>query len=112
MDSKFKVGDEVVIVKYGHRFWSYEDQSSYAKLLFKCDEEKYGVYDALPDLVGQKGTVDIVSNTQGRWQYAINGPNKHAWYDEQQLEKVLSTSENKKARSGSSSKAKTDRAGR
>lgn len=89
MDSKFKVGDEVVIVKFGHRFWSYEDQSSYAKLLFKCDEEKYGVYDALPELVGQKGIIDGVNLCQGRYSYSLTGPNKHAWYDEQQLEKIL-----------------------
>jgi hypothetical protein len=45
-----------------------------------------------PELVGQKGIICEVSLTQGKYHYAINGIiDKHAWYDEKQLKKVLSS---------------------
>jgi hypothetical protein len=113
MEAKFKVGDEVVIVKYGHHFWSYEPvPGCNFPVLYDNKEEGYKVYDMSPELVGQKGIIDQVTNTQGMWKYAINGPNKHAWYDEKQLEKVLPTPEDKRFRGYGTSKKKTDRAGR
>ena len=88
MKPKFKIGDKVEIINYGHRFWSYEEESSYAKLLFANIEEGYKVYDALPHLVGQKGVIDAVNDVQGRPFYSIKGPDKHAWYDENQLQLI------------------------
>ena len=46
-----------------------------------------------PELVGQEGFIDKVTKTQGEYKYAINGLSKYAWYNEDQLEKVLSASE-------------------
>lgn len=86
---KFKKGDEVMIVNYGHRIWSYEPMA-----------EGYKVYDINPGLIGQKGIIDNAHLTQGIPTYSINGPTKHAWYDEQQLE-LLSAPEDKTVRSDS-----------
>lgn len=88
MDSKFKVGDKVRVIRYGHPFWSWQKIPG-AKLLSK-DKSPYW-YDMSPDLVGKEGTICKVTSTQGDIQYAINGiSGKYAWYDEEQLEKVLS----------------------
>ena len=112
MDSKFKVGDEVTIIKYGSRYWSYDPIDVSFKVLFHNKEEGYKVYDMSPDLVGKKGIIDQVIDQQGKWKYALNGTNKYAWYDEKQLEKVLPAPEDKRFRGYGTSKKKTDRAGR
>ena len=88
MDSKFKVGDEVTIIKYGSRYWSYDPIDVSFKVIFHNKEEGYKVYDINPELVGQKGIVDGISFTHEKPKYSLQGPNKTAWYDEQQLEKV------------------------
>jgi hypothetical protein len=88
MDSKFKVGDKVTIIKYGSRYWSYERIDTAFKILYDNVPEGYKVYDINPELVGQTGIVDKVIDQQGSWKYALTGPHKYAWYDEQQLEKT------------------------
>ena len=46
-------------------------------------------YDINPKIVGKEGVVEKATNTQGKFQYAVNGiPEKHAWYDEKQLELI------------------------
>jgi hypothetical protein len=106
---KYKVGDEVVIVGYGHRFWSYDPvPGCNFPVLYDNKEEGYKVYDMSPELVGQKGTIDDAHLTQGIPTYSVNGPTKHAWYDEQQLE-LLSAPKNQTVRSDSISPAEEDR---
>ena len=78
-DSKFKIGDKVRIIGYGHLFWSYD----------KPSDKIPTWYDMSPELVGQIGIIANITNTQGIPKYALKGPNKYAWYDEKQLEKVL-----------------------
>jgi hypothetical protein len=60
MDSKFKVGDEVTIIKYGSRYWSYEKEPEEFPVLFHNKKEGYKVYDMLPELVGQIGVLHEV----------------------------------------------------
>ena len=91
MDSKFKTGDKVRVIKYGHPYWSWQKMPG-MKMLSK-DKSPYW-YDKSPELVGQEGVIDKVTKTQGNYKYSINGiKGKYAWYDEDQLEKVLSTPE-------------------
>jgi uncharacterized protein YodC (DUF2158 family) len=85
-NSKFKVGDEVHIIKYGSLFWSYEKESNSFPVISENKEKGYKVYDSDPELVGQTGIVCKVTKTQGKFEYALEGPNKCAWYDEEQLE--------------------------
>ena len=46
------------------------------------------ITDMSPELLGQIGVIAKVSNVQGKDQYAINGPNKYAWYFDSQLELI------------------------
>lgn len=76
MKPKFRVGDNVKIIGYGH-------------LGFSVNE---GVYDCMPEIVGKKGIVTEVkdwSNAYGVnnfYQYSIDGvSSKTAWFDEKQL---------------------------
>lgn len=72
---KYSIGDRVQITKYGHIIWSQKD----------------GAVDMAPELVGQTGIVSnisgplLYSDGSNRWSYALEGPNKHAWYQEDQL---------------------------
>jgi|WetSurSiteA1Bulk_404760.scaffolds.fasta_scaffold16732_4 hypothetical protein len=90
--AKFKVGDEVRIIKYGSLIWSYEKEM-YKK--YKTGDEDPGKpiwYDINPELVGQKGIVTKVNKTQGEYFYILKGPVKCAWYNEDQLKAVFSLS--------------------
>lgn len=77
--TKFKIGDMVKVVNYGHR------------LLMGPDMQLQGYpykWDMRPEVVGQTGIVTTAEETQGRSQYVVEGPSKHAWYDDDQLELV------------------------
>lgn len=88
-ECKFKVGDEVVIVNYGHLFWSRMPlPGCNFPVLFENKKEGYVAYDMHPDYVGQKGTVTDAHLTQGIPRYALEGPGKVAWYNEEQLKKI------------------------
>lgn len=102
----FKIGMKVKVVKYGHLIWS-SDKIAGAKLI---KEEPAGMYwyDIYPDLVGQKGVIVKISGKQ----YAIKGPYKYAWYDKQQLKKVLFASKSKIIRRNDISEKKINRVGR
>tara|TARA_R110000796_G_scaffold59371_1_gene136821 strand:+ start:24918 stop:25145 length:228 start_codon:yes stop_codon:yes gene_type:complete len=69
---KFKVGDKVEVIKYGHAIWSAADD----------------VIDIDPQLVGQQGVVVEAEICQNLKHYALDGLSKYAWYDEQQLKLV------------------------
>ena len=73
--SKFKTGDIVRIVNYGHRYWEIIDGEVYIR-------------DMRPDIVGQVAVVEKVTVTQERPQYVLIGASKSAWYNEDQLELI------------------------
>lgn len=74
---KFKIGDEVEIVNYGHNIWS-SDGNGHFEIL-----------DIAKGVIGQKGVIVKVLDTQGIPKYAIDGIiGKHAWFDEQQLKYI------------------------
>ena len=86
MKAKFTIGDKVRIVNYGAEGWS-------NKPFGLVMEEKDGMYhcDAMPELVGERGEITRVEKIQDLWfQYALKGPNKTAWYFEDQLELIVS----------------------
>lgn len=58
-------------------------------------KEVDGVYwiDLNPELVGQEGVIVTVSNTQNIPKYSLSGPNKTAWYNEDQLELISNSEE-------------------
>ena len=85
MESKFKAGDKVKVINYGHLYYSSTE----------------GIKDASPYIVGQKGIVrgsyfDLfptfcVNDTTDRNKhiYDVDGiPRKCAWYNEDQLELI------------------------
>jgi len=92
MKPKFKIGDRVKVINYGHLIWSsypnprwvlhsrhYTGISTTGKRLY------YNMYDMSPELVGRIGVVSDISNNT----YAIEGiPGKCAWYNEDQLRKL------------------------
>lgn len=67
---KFNVGDKVRIINYGHMaVWQGKD------------------FDMTPEIIGKEGIICIANG--GYQGYAINGiPEKHAWYNEDQLELI------------------------
>lgn len=91
-EQKFKPGDRVRIVGYGHPIWQFV-------------EGKTTTMDMSPDLVGKEGVIkgsyaDFIEsgdhrfrggsrNEENQSQYHVEGiPEKCAWYDEQQLELI------------------------
>ena len=93
--SKLKIGDTVKIINYGHpisitkKAWSDWFAKGYCdteipKNLLQEDETFY-TYDMSPEVVGQIGKVQVISNISGYCLSGIKG--KFAWYNEEQLEK-------------------------
>ena len=81
--TKFKVGDHVKIINYGHQMMS---------IVLRADSEKADdpeYFDMSPELIGQTGVI-IEANTDSNGDaYAIdNIPQKQAWYRNDQLELV------------------------
>ncbi len=73
---KYKTGDKVRIVNYGHR-------------IFSNMNGKFEIIDISAELVGMEGIIKEGKVTQDRPSYVLDGiPNKCAWYDEEQLEMI------------------------
>lgn len=77
-----KVGDQVEIVKYGALLWS--------RMELSCKKISDGLYDTQPELVGQGGIVIDAHLTHGNPTYALSGPSKVAWYNDDQLKLIYS----------------------
>lgn len=88
---KFKAGDKVRIINYGHLVWQVGGGKEISWV------------DISPELVGKQATVDGSyadfielgkpnflghRNEQNEKQYALLGVSKHAWYNEEQLELI------------------------
>lgn len=98
MDFKFEINDDVRIVGYGHIIYmTSKENHNWGELV---------PMDIRPDLINKIGKVKERIITQGKPKYALSGLSKTAWYDEKQLEKVLSASEGKT--DGSSSPLKEE----
>ena len=112
--NKFKVGDAVKIINYGHKTW-YSSQTTYNNFqkLEQVSKKKFEqfllwgestieepiyeeddnlgavIVDNSAFLVGKEGIISEVTNTQGLWKYSIKGiPEKAAWYNEDQLQLI------------------------
>lgn len=76
MQPKYKVGDNVVVIKYGHKIWH-------------CNNGEYFTTDMCPEIVGQNGIIVKAETVQNIPHYAVDGiDGKHAWYDEDQLQLI------------------------
>ncbi len=86
---KFKEGDKVIIVKYGSIAWFKKDMLWDSIKILKITKEANPTYivDLHPEYIGEIGIVTKVDVVQNTIQYALEGPNKVAWYNENQLEK-------------------------
>ena len=92
---RFKVGDVIRIVGYGHQIWYMKEEwarmyakglvsSEKPKNLIKEDEITF-IVDMSPELVGKTGKVVSASSTG---VYSLSGVSKRAWYYEEQLELI------------------------
>jgi len=76
-DTKFKIGDRVMVIKYGHlgHISSFQSGSIVSS-----------AYDTIPSIVGKVGTISQATKAKGVDKYAIDGIEaKYAWYDNEQL---------------------------
>lgn len=85
---KFNIGDKVKIVKYGHIMTGRVDNPHMHRFPIVDIEGTLMDVDVEPSLIGQTGVVVERTKTQGVNQYALHGPNKYAWYDEEQIERL------------------------
>ncbi len=85
----YGIGDKVKIVNYGSLLWENKKVDD-PKLDLPVYKETENVIwkDMSAYLVGQEGIVAQVTNTQGRPKYCIDGLDKYAWYDEEQMELI------------------------
>jgi hypothetical protein len=113
MENSFKIGDKVRVIKYGHPMLTHKEnyykmqeyfyyQPTFFDLMLGNDKPKRDPYvreepyiisdkgetfiiDTQHGLVGQEGVIDECSDGQ----YSVFGiPEKHAWYNEEQLELI------------------------
>ena len=48
------------------------------------------IRDLLPEIIGEIGVIDGVSSTTNSVDFSVHGiPQKHAWYNLDQLEKIM-----------------------
>lgn len=84
---KFRIGQRVKIIKYGHLMWGFGPPKTNEGLSVYEREELITWYDLQPNLVGQHGIitdVQVVQNTSSYSLGCIDG--KSSWYNEGQLE--------------------------
>lgn len=89
----YNIGDKVRIVNYGSIVYAAGNlipklQGRWPSLGHPEGLPAHAMFDISPDLVGQEGIVAKAVLTQGIPGYALEGPSKHAWYNEDQLELV------------------------
>jgi len=94
---ELKVGDTVKIVNYGHWIYMPRSQWEMQQKEFNFTQEKPDnvikeeedgwYYDINPDMVGRIGVVSSISS-DGK-DYSLDIVGKVAWYQRQQLEKIL-----------------------
>jgi len=85
----YKVGQEVKIIKYGSLIWVTKNGPSiFDSFTTYSETDTIKFVDISPGLIGQRGVIDQVTITQEIPKYALKGPYKYAWYDEEQLQLI------------------------
>ena len=83
--TKYKVGDKVRIVNYGHKVWMY--QKMVDGKIIELDEVEW--YDMCPERVGMLATIRKVTVTQGIDKYGLTTElGNISWFHNNQLELV------------------------
>ena len=97
--TKYKIGDKVRVVKYGHlmhmskREYEVIFPDGFPDNIFMEDQVSV-VVDWRPEVIGKEGVVQIVSDGPNGIQYSLDGiPEKSAWYNHNQLELVKKNEE-------------------
>ena len=89
---KYKTGDKVRIVSYGHLGWIHEDELKHYKVIpnnIICKEGVICWYDMEPRKVGKEFIVANESESGGSYQLNnLDGSYGFAWADEKQLELI------------------------
>jgi len=83
----YKVGDTVEIVNYGHLIWENKNfPSIMSKLPTYREEGDLRFVDISSEIVGKRGVVSNIENTQGVPKYSMSGiKEKSSWYREDQM---------------------------
>jgi len=102
--SKFKKGDKVRIINYGHLYWENKSiRNEYFKQLIvdtlipkNIVKETDDIYwcDLRPELVGKEAIIETISFTNTIPNYGLYFTERHSyssWYSENQLELVIET---------------------
>lgn len=90
MGSRYKAGDTVKVVNYGHLFWEHKNVKVKLDFPIVYEDEHVLWKDMSPEIIGKTGIISEVKKIQGQYEYCIEGiPEKHAWYYEDQLEMVI-----------------------
>ena len=93
MKSKFKKGDKVKIVKYGHLIWEHKSSEALISafpVVFEDENLRY--LDLEPEIVGKKDIITKIQQVQGKYSYSLR--KLGSWYSEQQLELINTTNDN------------------
>lgn len=90
MEARYKVGDRVRVVHYGHAIWEHKSEDiSVSSFPIIQQSDEWIVRDMSPEMIGREGIVKTVSLAQGKPSYALSEiKGKAAWYNEDQLELV------------------------
>jgi hypothetical protein len=94
---KFKIGDAVKVVKYGHLIWEPKDWEKSDNYPIVSEGDIWRCIDISPSEVGKLGIVNQVSMVQNIPTYSLSKPTgKLAWFDEGQLELIKKEENNDK----------------
>lgn len=86
MKPKFKIGEEVEIVNYGHLIWVNKKDYPEKNYPIIWEDEQIKQIDIQPELVGIKAVICNVINSQNNPRYSIDIDGKKiSWFGENQL---------------------------
>lgn len=74
--TKYKIGDQVRVVNYGHRFWKY------------VGDNKTVPVDIRPEYIGETGIITSAEKSQDIDKYSISGTSKSSPFYNDQLELI------------------------
>ncbi len=100
LETKFKIGDKVEIVNYGHLiFYAGNSGIEYDILSRTCPvvailDNGTKAFDLNPKLIGEQGVIKEVDDSDETvTKYALDGLNKASWYNDDQLQLVSPTTD-------------------
>lgn len=84
---KYKIGDKVRVINYGHLIWENKNvEQPMLNFAVIQEDETFRYLDIMPERVGKVGIIEQVKNTQNIPSYSIASIG--AWLNESQLELI------------------------